>query len=167
MDKHQAPPKQISHEAPCPCGLNQAFGECCSPILGGRRAAITAEALMRSRFSAFATGQVNYLFETTHPDFRRGLSPDQPLDPQTRWLQLQIIKTEAGRQQDHVGRVQFIATYADAEGFGRLEENSRFEQINGRWYYQDGEVTVKSFKPERNAPCPCGSGAKFKRCCGR
>ncbi|RDE24154.1 zinc chelation protein SecC [Motiliproteus coralliicola] len=167
MAKVQAPTPRFPQQNPCPCGSQQAYGDCCGPAIDGNRPVTTAEALMRSRFSAFATAQPTYLFETSHPDFRNGLSPDQPLDQQTRWLQLQILSTEAGQPTDRYGRVHFIATYADAEGFGRLEENSRFEQLDGRWYYLDGELEVKSFKPERNAACPCGSGTKFKRCCGR
>ncbi|WP_421861929.1 YchJ family protein [Motiliproteus sp.] len=160
-------PKQPSPQQNCPCGSGQAYGLCCGPAIDGSRPAATAEALMRSRFSAFATAQPGYLFHSAHPDFRNGLSPDQPLDAQTCWLQLQILDTEAGKETDRVGRVHFIATYVDENGYGRLQENSRFEQIEGRWYYLDGDLSIKGFKPERNAPCPCGSGNKFKRCCGR
>ena len=84
---------------------------------------------------------------------------------------LTIISTESGSTCDQQGKVHFSASFAELNNsrcsqFGTLQENSNFKQIDSRWYYCDGDVQIKSFKPERNAPCPCGSQRKFKKCCG-
>ena len=62
--------------------------------------------------------------------------------------------------------MHFRATHRDGDGFAVLEERSRFVRENGHWFYLDGEHTVTPLKPGRNDPCPCGSGRKFKKCCG-
>ena len=162
--------KNESNIIPCPCGSGRGYTQCCQPVIQGRQPATTAEALMRSRFSAFHQGEADYLISSLHPDFRQGLSADAMIDPATRWLKLEILDTEQGNTADTTGKVHFVATFQETDSakgqFGTLEENSNFEQIDGRWYYRDGKVSVKTFKAERNVPCPCGSGKKFKRCCG-
>ena len=127
---------------------------------------------MRSRYSAYALGEVDYLIATTHPDFRAGLSRESLLEhhQQTRWLGLSVLDTTAGNADDPIGTVHFSARFAELEqgrcsSFGSLQENSNFIQLEQRWYYCDGDVQIKPLKPERNAPCPCGSGKKYKKCC--
>lgn len=146
----------------CPCGSGLEYGECCAPLHRGEHNAATAEALMRSRYSAFVLKLPDYLSATWHPSTR----PDD-LDlsgDDTQWQRLRIIATEAGWAGDDVGMVEFIAYH---EG-GQLHERSRFVRQEGRWFYVDGEISppVKQGKAGRNDPCPCGSGKKFKKCCG-
>ncbi|MEH6471911.1 MAG: YchJ family protein [Halopseudomonas sp.] len=152
----------------CPCGSLVSYQQCCQPAINGSRPAATAEALMRSRYSAYALGEVDYLIATTHPDFRQGLNRQSLLEDkqQIRWLQLQIISAQAGAHDDDQGEVSFIATFSEQGHFAALQERSRFLRIDQRWYYCDGHTSIKTVKPERNAPCLCGSGRKFKRCCG-
>ncbi|MEH6823203.1 MAG: YchJ family metal-binding protein [Motiliproteus sp.] len=151
----------------CPCGSQLSYPHCCQPTISGLQQAATAEALMRSRYSAFALGEADYLIATTHPDYRQGLDRQSLIDPQMRWLGLQIIATTLGGERDASGQVRFIATFIEAGQFGTLEENSSFSRIDQRWYYRNGDTQVRTLKPERNAPCPCGSTLKFKRCCGK
>ena len=147
----------------CPCGSGRTYCECCEAALNGARPALTAEALMRSRFTAFVRGDANYLLASWHAETR----PAQlRLDDQPRWERLEILRTEGGDAGDSAGRVGFAAYYRSAAGAGCLRELSRFRREQGRWYYLDGGP-IERDQPGRNAACPCGSGRKFKRCCGR
>lgn len=120
----------------CPCGSSRAYPQCCAPYITGEAAAPTAEQLMRSRYTAFARGEAQYLLDSWHPDKR----PSRVrLDDKQKWIGLSIKSTEAGQAGDEEGRVEFVARFKmDGKGH-RLHENSRFEKIDGRWYYLDGE----------------------------
>ncbi len=124
--------------ARCPCSSGLQYGECCGPIHTGSAPAPTAQALMRSRFSAFAVGDADYLLESWHPSTRPA---DLDLDADTRWLRLDIVSTSAGGPFDDRGEVAFEARYRTADGErGVLRERSRFVREHGRWYYLDGDV---------------------------
>lgn len=111
----------------CPCGRGSSYAECCGPLHDGAPAA-TPEALMRSRFSAFAVGDSEYLVRTWHPRTR----PEHvTLDPDITWLSLQVLS--AG--EDHV---EFIARFRGPTGRGFLRERSGFARHDGRWHYLDG-----------------------------
>ena len=129
----------------CPCGSGDSFNRCCESAIEGGQPAKTAEQLMRSRYSAFALGMSDYLIDTTHPDYRQGMTINE-LEQQhaeTTWRRLTIVKTEAGREHDTLGRVAFIAEFSVDGKIAQLQEDSRFERIQGHWYYLDGEVQVK------------------------
>lgn len=120
----------------CACGGGR-YGECCGPILAGRSAA-TAEQLMRSRFTAFATGDTAHLLATWHPTTApQALDPDADLT----WERLDIVRTDGGSADDTRGIVEFRAHWRDGSGGrGTLHEVSRFRRAAGRWYYVDGDV---------------------------
>jgi SEC-C motif-containing protein len=121
-----------------------------------------AEALMRSRFSAFHQNELAYLKETWHPDF---LPLDLKLDPQVKWLGLEVIKTV---QEELTASVEFEARLLLQQRVEAMREFSSFVFERGRWWYTTGQSKQGSFapwKPGRNENCPCGSGLKFKRCC--
>lgn len=125
----------MSEHGACPCGSGRGYEACCGPIHAGEPAP-TAEALMRSRFSAFARGDVAYLLASWHPSTRPAvLDPD----PETVWRRLQIVDTVAGGPDDAEGVVEFRASYRDADGAGLLHERSRFARVDGRWAYLDGQ----------------------------
>ncbi|KAB7624141.1 YchJ family protein [Alkalilimnicola sp. S0819] len=143
----------------CPCGSGGALAHCCGPILGGEAPAPTAEALMRSRYSAFVLDNTAYLRESWHPSTRpAALAPGEG----PNWRGLTIIAA-TGAAEDDTGEVEFVARFEENGRKGVLHETSRFVREGGRWYYLSGEIHPA---PGRNAPCPCGSGGKFKRCCG-
>jgi SEC-C motif domain protein len=134
----------------CPCGSAAHYTDCCEPYLSGRAAAPTAEALMRSRYTAYSKGDVSYLIATLHPKSRQ--PDDRPTLLQsiqnTRWMGLTLIKTQKGKAQDKRGIVEFVALYQsvqmkDLQNIGavnQLHERSRFVQESGQWFYVDGDI---------------------------
>ena len=147
----------------CPCGSGLAFAECCGPFLSGAARPASAVALMRSRYAAFCLRDSGYLLKTWHADARpAGLdfSGDD-----TEWAGLAILRHEAGEAGDTEGIVEFAASHRRGGKMGRLHETSRFVREAGEWRYVDGDIHPEA-KPGRNDPCPCGSGKKFKKCCG-
>lgn len=120
----------------CPCGSGCDYGACCGPIHAGAPAP-TAEALMRSRFSAFARGDAAYLLASWHPSTRPARLD---LDPDVVWRRLQIVDTVDGGADDARGVVEFRASFRSAEGAGLLHERSRFARAEGRWAYVDGDL---------------------------
>jgi SEC-C motif domain protein len=122
----------------CPCGSGQAYGDCCGPLHEGTVVAGTAEALMRSRFTAFARGRADYLLSSWHP----GTRPARlDLDERITWRRLQIVDTEAGGADDDSGIVEFRAQYLQDGKRHILHERSRFSRgRDGAWRYVDGEI---------------------------
>lgn len=148
----------------CPCGNTKAYSDCCAPLHQGETFATTAEQLMRSRYSAFSRGQIDYLVATLHPSVRE-LSDRTSLVETVKnceWLKLDVLKTSGGSGDETEGEVEFVAFYRE-EGIKFLREKSRFIKENGHWYYINGK-TIKHSLPGRNSPCWCGSGKKRKKC---
>ncbi len=118
---------------------------------------------MRSRYTAFARGDLDYLRRSWHPDF----VPDNlTIDEQLSWLGLEILNTS---EADNTAEVEFEASFLSQGTVDALHERSRFVRQQGQWLYTEGNLlpgSFKAWKPGRNEPCPCGSGKKFKRCCG-
>ncbi|MEV6278298.1 YchJ family metal-binding protein [Nocardia sp. NPDC051832] len=121
----------------CPCRRGEPFAECCGPVLAGERPAPTAEALMRSRYTAFAVGDADYLQRSWHSSRRPA---ELELDPAQRWLFLEIVRTERGGPFDDTGLVEFLAHYRADGARGQLHEVSRFARENGAWVYLDGVI---------------------------
>lgn len=122
-------------ESACPCGSGAGYGRCCARYLKGLETPQTAEQLMRSRYCGFVLRDEPYLLATWHPDTR----PSRVrLDEKQRWLGLRIIASEAGGADDFTGFVEFVARYKVNGKGHRLHEISRFEKIDGGWYYLDG-----------------------------
>lgn len=151
--------QQPDSQAPCPCGTGKTYGQCCQPYHQGQPAP-TPEALMRSRFSAFVSGDTAYLLSTWHPETRPA---DLDLGSSPDWTSLRILHRE---ERGNQGRVHFQAFYREGNQWACLEEDSRFDRIDGRWYYRDGDPRQGPYLPGRNEKCPCGSGRKAKACCG-
>ena len=145
----------------CPCRSGSEFSACCEPYIKGKAIPQDPEALMRSRYTAFAKGELKYLTDTWHPETVPELDQDEP----SNWVSLEIVETGID-ETGHYGEVEFIAKLILGDKLEVLHEVSEFEKIDGRWYYHSGE-----FKNESKAqvltmktPCPCGSGEKFKHC---
>ena len=120
----------------CPCGSGAAYDVCCGPLHDGAPPE-TAEALMRSRYSAYAVGHLDYVFRTWHPRTRPA---DLTSTPGTIWVGLEVLRTAEGGPSDDVGEVEFRARFRTPDGEHVLHETSRFERRRGRWVYVDGDV---------------------------
>ncbi len=147
----------------CHCGSMQKFNACCEPIMNQQQLALSAELLMRSRFSAFKCQHSQWLSfswdESTRP-------PTIDFDDSLKWLDLSIINTVI--IDDTHSKVEFEARYIKSAKVSAIHEHSRFIKRNGQWFYVDGDylkATFKAFKPGRNEACLCGSELKFKNCC--
>jgi SEC-C motif-containing protein len=121
---------------------------------------------MRSRYTAFSQGHIDYLIATHHPtqrtlDQRRRLTKSIEA---TTWLGLRVLSTHQGQIEDREGTVEFMAYYRALE-LGQIHERSRFVKQKGRWFYVDGDQLPPVF-PKRNEPCWCGSRKKYKVCHG-
>ena len=155
----------------CPCRSGKALDACCGPYLAGTEAAPTAEALMRSRYSAFATGKIDYLQETLLPETREDFDRKEieTWAKNSVWTGVEIRSTEAGGVDDDEGVVEFVANFTMNGKQQKHHETSRFTKRDGRWFYVDGVLGARPRsgpKVGRNEPCPCGSGKKYKKCCG-
>lgn len=159
----------MSDNERCLCGSGSRYKHCCQPYIRGENDAPTAEALMRSRYVAYATKNNEYILRTWHESTR----PDKKdiIDDTTEWIGLQILSTEGGLVNDSKGIVEFRARCRVKDEVAGLDESSEFSKENGQWYYVDGfsvkPIRTRENKVGRNEPCPCGSGTKFKKCCGR
>lgn len=123
--------------SPCPCGSGTPFDRCCGPRLDGTAPAPTAEALMRSRYSAYVQLREDYLLATWHATTRPaelGLARDTP----AKWLGLEVRRHEQA-DADHAS-VEFVARYKIKGRAHRLHETSRFVREGGQWFYVDGDV---------------------------
>jgi SEC-C motif-containing protein len=160
---------------PCPCGSGLSFEACCRPIIAAEQPAETAEALMRSRYSAFAKALTDHIWESTHPEQRREHSRKtiQRWSEQAEWLGFEILSASGGGSVDEEGQVEFVAAYREKGARKRHHEVATFKKKDGRWYFYDGDpapqkqVVRDAPKVGRNDPCQCGSGKKYKKCCGR
>ena len=147
----------------CPCGSGNLLDGCCGRYHAGQPAPC-AEALMRSRYSAYVLGLVDYLLDTTLPAQRTGLDRDaiSQWSAQSTWLGLDVEGTELiGGQPEHAF-VTFTARWHAADGEHRHRERSAFVQHDSRWYFIDPTVLLRA---GRNDACLCGSQQKFKKCC--
>lgn len=148
----------------CPCGGQ--YQRCCEPFHNDQSTPSTAEQLMRSRYSAYALGLVDYLVATLHPT-QRSPGLRESLKQSCRsmnWVKLTIVRCEHGNEDDREGLVEFRALYR-ADEVGLLHESSRFVKESGRWFYLDGEQQPPP-QLGRNELCWCDSGKKFKKCHG-
>lgn len=129
---------------PCPCGSSLPYRGCCGALHDGLRDGLhdsthtagSAEALMRSRYSAYVLDRRDYLLATWHPSTRPAELP--PPEPGLRWLGLQV-KRHMQADATHA-TVEFVARGKLAGRAHRLHETSRFVREHGRWFYVDGEL---------------------------
>ncbi|MDK9739810.1 YchJ family protein [Vibrio sp. D404a] len=166
----------------CPCGSKQCYATCCEIAHNDHHSVTTPEQLMRSRYSAHVLGLVDYVVNTYHPschaeEQREGIAESIDSD----WAGLEVVNAEPGANNDE-GYVEFKAYFNEDGAQYCMQERSRFVREDGLWFYIDGEFpeqsqpepeidprlnqTVESFKIGRNDPCICGSGKKYKKCCG-
>ena len=157
----------------CACGADLEYSNCCEPLIEGRVEAPTAEALMRSRYSAYVHGAVDYLVDTFDPATRKPgeRAAVERWAREATWLGLTVVATEGGGAREDTGIVEFRARYRQGGAERVHHERSRFRRTNGRWFYLDGAAVTpqpvkRAVTAGRNDPCPCQSGRKYKKCCG-
>lgn len=158
----------------CPCESGQTYSECCEPIHTGALEAPTAEALMRARYSAILQNNMDFISDSHDPRTRYDfdLKATREWAEQTQWLGLEILETEAGGEEDQRGWVEFKAYFQGKEGKEAHHELSEFNRRKGKWYFSKAKAprskthVHEGEKVGRNDPCPCGSGKKYKKCCG-
>ena len=158
----------------CPCGNLKPLAACCGPYHAGKAVAPTAEALMRARYTAYATGRVDFVEATLAPesrkDFDREASKKWATD--SVWKGLEIVATKGGMAKDSEGVVNFVARFGQGDKDYEHREIATFRKEAGVWLFVDGQspkpVTMVKTGPDlgRNDPCHCGSGKKFKKCHG-
>ena len=173
----------------CPCGTNQSFEKCCGPYLSGEAFPETAEQLMRSRYTAFTKADMDYIKKTLAPESRKDfdLEENRTWAKNAKWQGLKILSTSKGTAEDKKGTVEFIATYEQkGESIDHHEVAEFRKDDKGHWLFTEGDShthpggeghhahhhhkpqTVQRESPKigRNDPCSCGSGKKYKKCCG-
>lgn len=163
----------------CYCGSELEFNQCCEPYLKGEKLAPTPEALMRSRYSAHVTANIAYIKDTLATESRKHFNEaDVKAWAKSEWVGLEVLKVEGNT-------VEFIAKYKAKGKVYEHHEVSQFKKQGDRWYFVNGDSHVheegqghhhhhepqkpivrESPKIGRNDPCTCGSGKKFKKCCG-
>ena len=158
----------------CPCGSGKFYTACCGRFIDEGLLPTTAEELMRARYTAYTTGNVDFIINSHDPKTREEVSEESTREwsNSASWQGLSILKTDKGGENDTTGTVEFIASF-DMEG-QRINHHERalFNKKHGQWYFTDGQIVGETYTREtpkvgRNEPCPCGSGKKYKHCCGR
>lgn len=155
----------------CYCCSKKPYSECCAPKHTGVAIAETAEALMRSRFSAYCINNWVYILKTYAKSQRKALN-EQTLEDSaqgTKWLSLSVVTPpskphQGGRTTD---QVEFKAYYTLQHKPYLMHETSDFIVEDGEWRYTTGTMHSDSglLKTGRNDPCFCGSNKKYKQCC--
>ena len=165
----------------CPCQVSPkltfltapiAYSDCCQPYHEGISKAETAERLMRTRYSAFVLVKPEYIVKTTLPA-QQSLLDMKAIEKwakETNWAGLEIVEHTSKLGKRHA-QVEFKAYYHEVDSSGEAlkekqqahHERSTFVKVDENWYFLDPTVTINVTQKQ---PCICGSGEKFKRCCG-
>ncbi len=158
----------------CPCGSGRDYASCCGPLIDGSTPATTPEALMRSRYTAFVRQAMSYIEQTLHPGQRHDYDAagSAKWARESEWEGLEIIDTGTDPGNANRATVEFRARYRLNGAHQVHHERAEFRKTDGTWYFFDGkmvgpgQVRRETPKVGRNDPCPCGSGKKYKKCCG-
>jgi SEC-C motif-containing protein len=153
----------------CPCGSQKELAECCGPIVEGSPAP-SAEALLRSRYTAFVTRQLDHVERTHAPEIREDFNRAEAerMAEECEWKGLEIRSVSENGDN---AEIEFVIRFRrDKQDMIQLERSS-FRRDDGQWLYVSGEINPQGpqrfvNKVGRNDPCPCGSGKKAKKCCG-
>lgn len=157
----------------CPCGSNKEYSECCEPYIKGDKIPETAEALLRSRYSAYTLQELDYIYETIHPEQKQhhDHKATKKWAAESKWHGFNIVDIKDGSKDDEEGIIEFTAKFTAKFETQTHHELALFKKAEDKWYFYDGEpVPPETFvrsepKVGRNDPCPCGSGKKYKKCC--
>ncbi|NFV80399.1 YchJ family protein [Magnetospirillum aberrantis SpK] len=153
----------------CPCSSGRSLVECCQPVIDGVPAP-SAESLMRARYTAFVSGRMDFLDRTLAPEKRDDVDHAE-VEASAREAQGLGLDVRASQQDGDTATVEYVARFRLHGQQVAHHELARFRREGGEWLYVDGDVNPKAAprvaaKVGRNDPCPCGSGQKYKKCCG-
>lgn len=178
----------------CYCGSNKDFSSCCQPYIYNKVSTKTAEQLMRSRFSAYAVGNAQYIYDTyaKSSQIAQSIKEIDDWSKSCLWVALNIYPSTNNDNSSNEQFVEFSAFYISDNSLCELREKSRFileESATGiggtihsapvkQWRYFDGDIIThhEFLTIKRNALCPCNNyptswqtkkGKKFKHCCGK
>ncbi|MGE5410977.1 MAG: YchJ family protein [Clostridiales bacterium] len=159
----------------CPCGSGKNYSECCEPFIKGQKTVQKAEELMRARYSAYAMHEIDYILDTNHPEKRDEVDRESVTkwSSESEWLGFKILNCSKGEPEDTEGEIEFVASYIQKSIKQDHHELSTFKKLDDTWYFYDGKLVSQKpivrigEKIGRNDPCTCGSGKKFKNCCGK
>jgi SEC-C motif-containing protein len=156
----------------CPCGSEKDYSQCCEPIIKKAAIAQTPEALMRSRYTAYAKGEVSWLRDSLEEKQRKEFDEKgaRQWSIQSEWLGLKIIDCKIDEPKNRAW-VEFAAKFKQGGVAREHHEISEFIRKNNEWLLTEGrmvkpETVRKEQTVGRNDPCSCGSGKKYKKCCG-
>jgi SEC-C motif-containing protein len=167
-------PVTVSPVPGCPCCSGKEFVDCCGRFLSGKQKPVTAEDLLRARYTAFVQGKVDYIIQSHHSRTRHEVKREEIEDwsKNSEWIGLQVVQVENGKAEDDKSTIAFCARYKADDKVHDHWEQSYFEKEGGEWRFLDAKgIQIGTYRrPEpkigRNDPCSCGSGKKFKKCCG-
>jgi SEC-C motif-containing protein len=166
----------------CPCGSDTNFKQCCFLLINQNKKAESPEQLMRSRYSAYATKSVEYIYQTYAESSKtlQSINEISEWAKETKWLRLSINSvseyltindedtSNPHESQHNTPTVTFSAYYHHQGKYCLMKETSRFIVEDNQWRYLNGEVSINEelVTPKRNDRCFCHSNKKFKQCCG-
>ncbi len=153
----------------CPCGSNLSFEKCCGPIIDGEPAP-TAQALMRSRYTAYVVGALDHVANTHAAEVRDDFNRPEA-ERLSRSCIFQGLEIRKATEDGDNAQLDFVLRFK-RDGKDMIQvELADFRRENGRWLYAGGKLSPQVIQRTvnrvgRNDPCPCGSGKKAKKCCG-
>ncbi|QGM80039.1 preprotein translocase subunit SecA [Otariodibacter oris] len=152
----------MTNTSMCPCQSGKLYADCCEPLHLGKEKPNNAEQLMRSRYTAYTQSNIDYIVATTVPNQQQSLDKELMTvwSKTTQWMGLEIIQHNPKFSKNHA-TVEFKALFKTDNGQDVHHELSLFVNIDDRWFFVDPNVRVS-----KKQPCICGSGKKFKQCCG-
>lgn len=153
----------------CPCGSTENYEQCCERLIMKNYPAQSPEQLMRSRYSAYANNQIDYIYNTYSLESKKTQSRADISSwaKETTWVKLSILQTSDFTETSYP-TVEFEAIYKSQNQYFKMKEKSRFIMENSHWFYLDGDNLehIELITPNRNDKCFCSSNKKFKKCCG-
>lgn len=156
----------------CPCGTQKNYSDCCGAFIDNVRLPQTPEELMRSRYTAYANANIDYIQRTMKGPALTRFHPENAKQwaEAVEWLQLKVVASAVDGPK---GTVEFLAYFKENNKKFVMHELSEFLQEEGQWYYVDGSNPkhkphqhMPEVRLNRNDPCYCGSSKKYKKCCG-
>lgn len=153
----------------CPCGSKLELKNCCDLYIHGQQLPPTAEALMRSRYTAYTQANMDYIKKTMSGKPLLGFDVQAASEwaKSVTWVGLEVKNSFS--ENENLAYVEFVATLFEHQTLEKIHEISEFRKEHGIWVYVDGKNPSKNTtrKPSRNGPCPCGSKKKYKNCHGK